>query len=127
MRVVVPMLRGKFSRHFGRSDTFIAYEIDAEQKRIISRDEISRENVACHEVAKWLVDEIKADILLTGGIGMPAKRGLERWGVQVIGGVNEDDVNIVIEQYLQNPEAVKLATCWGHEHCKTQRCGQDDD
>ncbi|QDU32340.1 Dinitrogenase iron-molybdenum cofactor [Poriferisphaera corsica] len=126
MRVVVPMMRGRFSRHFGKSDVFVVYEIDEIKGEIVNRNEVAKGEVACHGVAKWVADEIKADLVLAGGIGMPAKRGLERWGVKVVGGINEDDADTVMENFLSNPEGVKLVTCWGHEHCKTERCGQDD-
>ncbi|QQE13358.1 NifB/NifX family molybdenum-iron cluster-binding protein [Planctomycetota bacterium] len=126
MRVVVPVMRGRFSRHFGKSDLFKVYEIDVETMTVVDQEEYGKGEVACHDVAKWVADELKVDLVLVGGIGMPAKRGLERWGVKVMGGINEDDVDVVIEHFLKEPEGVKLVTCWGHEHCKTERCGQDD-
>ena len=127
MRVVVPVMRGRFSRHFGKSDLFKVYEIDAEKMEVIGQEDYQKGDVACADVAKWVAKELKVDLVLVGGIGMPAKRGLERWGVKVLGGINEDDVEVVMQQFLSDPEGVKLVTCWGHEYCKTERCGQDDE
>ncbi|WP_432798781.1 NifB/NifX family molybdenum-iron cluster-binding protein [Poriferisphaera sp. WC338] len=124
MRIAVPVMRQKFSRHFGKSDQFIIYHINEVTQTICGRDEITRDVEACHALAAW-VDELNIDVMLVGGIGMPAKNAVEQRGVRVVQGIDVDDVEEVVNTYLADPDAAKSHSCWGHTHCRTNECGHD--
>ena len=124
MRVAVPVMRDKFSRHFGKSDRFVVYHIDEKTRTVTGRDEIRRDVAACHALTAW-VDEMGIDVMLVGGIGAPARTALQKRGITVVQGIDEDDIEQVIQTFLVEPDAAKLVNCWGHQHCRTNDCGHD--
>ena len=125
MRVAVPVMKDKLSRHFGKSDRFLVFEVDENSRRVVSQESVFCDQEACHGLPAWVAKSLKVDVLLVGGIGMPAKRGLERMGVEVEFAIDDDDIENVIQSFMDDPEAGNASTCWGHEHCKTEDCGHD--
>jgi len=98
MIIAVPMVQGKLSLHFGHCESFRLFEVDKD--KVITKFE--DKTPPPHEpgvLPKWLSDE-KANVIITGGMGMHAQRLFSQYGVQVVVGAAADNPENIVKSWL---------------------------
>lgn len=100
-------------QHFGKTQTFTVYELEG--KELKSKSTVSS-NGAGHSELVTLLNENNIDVVICGGIGLPAMEGLMEAGMLVIPGA-QGDVDVVAAAYLDGSlQASDNPTCDHHEH-----------
>ncbi|MFH1746568.1 MAG: NifB/NifX family molybdenum-iron cluster-binding protein [Planctomycetota bacterium] len=99
MKIAIPVEAGHVCMHFGHCQEFAIYEVDEDQKAIISQN---AHTPPAHEpgvLPRWL-HELGADVIITGGIGMRAQQLFAANGIKVILGAPTDKADDVVAAYL---------------------------
>jgi len=127
MRVAVAVLDEKINSHFGQTKSFRIFE--AEQNQVIRTYEMPAFGEG-HEAMISCLQEMRANVLICGGIGAEAKKALGEVGILVFGGIigkADDAVRLLLEGKLQAGASGQCdgKSCEGHcaacgEHCDTK-------
>ncbi len=100
MRIAVPVKDGKFSPHFGRSDSFDLFVIDRSGTDVAAQEHRPLVPGAdCHDFAHCLAD-MGVELIIVGGIGAGALAKLEENGIQAVIGAGEADTTAIVADYL---------------------------
>ena len=85
MRVAVTYENGEIFQHFGHTERFKVYDI--EDGKILS-SEIVDTNGSGHGALAGVLNALKVDALICGGIGGGAQMALAQAGIRLYGGVS---------------------------------------
>lgn len=96
MRIAVTYESGMIFQHFGHTESFKVYEV--EDGKVISSEVVST-NGQGHGALAGVLNGLKADILICGGIGGGAQMALAQAGIQLFGGVS-GDADKAVEAFL---------------------------
>lgn len=122
MRIVVPMIAGHFSNHFGGADSFGLFEIDEAQKTIVSKTVAPAPPHEQGSFPEWVRAQ-GAQVILAGGMGPRAVGIFEQHGIRVVSGVEGGDPVAIVGAFLSGELKSTGASCsGGHLHA----CGGHD-
>jgi predicted Fe-Mo cluster-binding NifX family protein len=100
MRIAVPVKDGKFSPHFGRSDSFDLFVIDRSGADVAAKEHRPLVPGAdCHDFANCLAD-LGVELIIVGGIGAGALAKLEENGIEAVVGAAEAETASIVADYL---------------------------
>ncbi len=129
MRIAVTYENGEIFQHFGHTETFKVY--DVEEGKIVSSQVVGT-NGSGHGALAQVLYDLKADVLICGGIGGGAQMALAQVGIRLFGGVS-GNADAAVEallagQLAYNPDV----RCNHHDHghggghtCGSHGCGGD--
>lgn len=122
MKVAVTYENGEVFQHFGHTEQFKIYEIEGES--ILSSRIISTGGKG-HGALSGLLQDLKIDALICGGIGAGAQTALKKAKIRLYGGVSgstDDAVQaLACGQLSYNPDI----QCSHHDHQdKKHVCGE---
>ena len=122
MRIAVTYENGQIFQHFGHTEQFKVYTV--EDGKIVN-EEVVDTNGSGHGALAGLLADIKADILICGGIGGGAQTAVTQAGISLFGGVS-GGADEAVKAYLAgnlsfNPD-VKCSH-HDHEHGEGHTCG----
>ena len=126
MRVAVTYENGEIFQHFGHTEQFKVYDI--EDGKILS-SEIVDTNGSGHGALAGVLNALKVDALICGGIGGGAQMALAQAGIRLYGGVSgsaDAAVQALAEGKLDFDPNVH---CDHHDHhgeghsCGSHSCG----
>ena len=126
MRVAVTYENGEIFQHFGHTEQFKVY--DVEDGRILS-SEVVDTNGSGHGALAGVLNALKVDALICGGIGGGAQMALAEAGIKLYGGVSgsaDAAAQALAEGKLDFNPAVR---CDHHDHhgeghsCGSHGCG----
>ena len=126
MRVAVTYENGEIFQHFGHTERFKVYDI--EDGKILS-SEIVDTNGSGHGALAGVLNALKVDALICGGIGGGAQMALAQVGIRLYGGVSgsaDAAVQALAEGKLDFDPNVH---CDHHDHhgeghsCGSHSCG----
>ena len=126
MRVAVTYENGEIFQHFGHTAQFKVYDI--EDGKILS-SEVVDTNGSGHGALAGLLNVMKVDALICGGIGGGAQMALAETGIKLFGGVSgsaDAAAQALAEGKLDYNPAVR---CDHHDHhgeghsCGSHGCG----
>lgn len=123
MKIAVTHENGKVFQHFGHSSQFKIY--DVENGEIVGSRVVGTEGQG-HGALAALLKEMKAEVLICGGIGGGAKQALSENGIKLYGGVSggcDEAVKALLSGKLAFDPDVK---CSHHEseHGQGHVCGE---
>ncbi len=123
MKIAVTHENGKVFQHFGHSSQFKIY--DVENGEIVGSRVVGTEGQG-HGALAALLKEMKAEVLICGGIGGGAKQALSENGIKLYGGVCggcDEAVKALLSGKLAFDPDVK---CSHHEseHGQGHACGE---
>lgn len=128
MRIAVTYENGKVFQHFGHTAQFKLY--DVENGKVVSSQLVDT-NGSGHGALAGILQAVKADVLICGGIGGGAQMALAEAGVKLYGGVSggaDQAVDALLAGELSfDPEV--HCTHHDHEHgeghhtCGDHGCG----
>ena len=87
MKIAVPFAKGEVFQHFGHSETFKVYEIEAGD--IVSAETLSVNGSGHDAVAAFLAQQ-GVNLVICGGIGGGAEAALTASGIELCSGAQGD-------------------------------------
>ena len=118
MRIAVPFANGEVFQHFGHTENFKLYEIEAGQ---IVSSEIIGTNGSGHEALANFLASLSVNVLVCGGIGDGAQAALSDAGIEICSGA-QGDADAAVSAYL-NGEIVSAGVNCDHHHEHDGECG----
>ncbi|HBG28207.1 MAG: hypothetical protein A2Y10_19715 [Planctomycetes bacterium GWF2_41_51] len=112
MKIAMPLIANKVSQHFGHSENFLFADVDKNSKTVISKQLVIPPPHEPGVLPKWL-KEMGVNCLITCGIGQRAVDLLNQSDVNVIAGIEPQDADEVIKQFL-NDELVSGKNACDH-------------
>ena len=120
MRIAVPFADGEVFQHFGHTENFKLYEIEAGQ--VVSSEIINTDGSGHEALASFLSDRC-VNILLCGGIGGGAQAALSDAGIEICSGA-QGDADAAVNAYLNGELHSAGVNCdHHHEHGEDDTCG----
>jgi len=116
MKIAMPFKDGQVNPHFGQSREFVVLEL--ENGKVINQQMVSAEGLQHnHGGLAGMVQDLKVDAVITGGIGGHMLEALQQVGVKVVPGA-AGDVKEVAEAYAAGTLATKpnICGCGGHHN-----------
>ena len=120
MKIAVPFANGEVFQHFGHTENFKLYEIEAGQ---IVSSEIIDTNGSGHEALANYLASLSVSVLLCGGIGAGAQAALADAGIEICSGA-QGDADAAVNAYLNGEIKSEGVNCdHHHEHGEEEGCG----
>lgn len=130
MIIAIPYQNGQVFQHFGHTEQFKLYQVEDGQ---ITNKMLIPTGGSGHSALAGLLNRLKVEVLICGGIGGGAQAALAEVGIRVYGGVQGDAdaaaLALAAGQLVYDPNA----RCdhhdheHGHEHtCGEHGCGSHD-
>lgn len=98
-KIAVPTVNGDLCLHFGHCEKFVVYEVDLENKKIISENFLTPPP---HEpgVIPRFMKEQNVDIIIAGGMGVRAQELFVSYGIEVVVGAMNKDIKQIVDDFL---------------------------
>jgi predicted Fe-Mo cluster-binding NifX family protein len=122
MIIAVPYENKQVFQHFGRTETFKVYEVNDGK---ITNATIRSTDGNSHGALVDILKNLKATVLICGGIGSGAQNALTENGIQFFGGVIGDADQAVADYLLKQLKYNPDVQC-DHPHEEGHTCGEHD-
>lgn len=110
MKFAIPTENDKLCVHFGSCKLFTFIEVDETSNKIVST-ETKVPSGECHEyMASW-VAENSADVVIAGGMGIPAQELLKNHGLNVVIGASVDTPENLVLNYVSGDLKTESISC----------------
>ena len=120
MKIAVPFANGEVFQHFGHTENFKLYEIDAGQ---VVSSKIIDTNGSGHEALASFLASLSVSVLLCGGIGGGAQAALANAGIEICSGA-QGDADTAVNAYLNGElESAGVNCDHHHDHDAEETCG----
>lgn len=86
MNIAIPVINGLLCQHFGHCDLFAIVEVDDATRAITKTNFHVPPPHEPGVLPKWLHEEMQANVIIAGGMGMRARQLFEQQGIEVIVG-----------------------------------------
>ena len=117
MKIAVTYDNGEVFQHFGHTEQFKVYEVEAGK---VVHMEVVAANGAGHDALATFIAELGVDVVLCGGIGDGANHALSEAGIEVVSGT-KGNADVVAEAYIRGELTSAGVNCDHHDH------GHDED
>ncbi len=101
LRIAVPLVEGKLSRHFGHCQSFALVDADAETKSITGAREVEPPAHQPGVLPQWLAEQ-RANVIIAGGMGSRAQGLFAQHGIDVIVGAPAESAETLVSLYLND-------------------------
>ena len=125
MRIAVTYENGTIFQHFGHTQQFKLYDVDA---GTITASRVVDAGGSGHGALAGFLREHQADVLICGGIGGGAQDALAQAGIRLYGGVSGGADEAVQALLAGNLDYNPQVHCTHHEQghsCGSHACGED--
>ena len=120
MKIAVPFANGEVFQHFGHTEHFKLYEIEAGQ---VVSSQIIDTNGSGHEALAGFLADLAVSVLLCGGIGGGAQAALADADIEICSGA-QGDADAAVNAYLNGELKSAGVNCdHHHEHSEEDACG----
>lgn len=99
MKIAIPLADGKLAMHFGHCASFALIEADADEKKIVKREDLQAPPHEPGLLPKWLAER-GANLIIAGGMGQRAQDLFCRHGIEVIIGAPAETPEALVNSYL---------------------------
>ncbi len=99
MKIVIPVVDGKLSTHFGHCERFALIDVDPKEKKIIKQDELKAPPHEPGLLPKWLAER-GANMIIAGGMGQRAQALFAEHGIEVVIGAPAETPENLVNSYL---------------------------
>lgn len=121
MRIAVTYENGSIFQHFGHTERFKLYDVD--DGKVVGTN-IADTNGSGHGALTGLLSELKADVLICGGIGAGAREALAQAGIRLYGGVSGSADKAVADLLAGELRFDPDIVCAHHGHGEEHNCGE---
>ena len=120
MKIAVTFANGEVFQHFGHTENFKLYEIEAGQ---IVSSEVIDTNGSGHEALAGFLADRGVSVLLCGGIGGGAQAALADVGIEIVSGA-QGNADAAVNAYLKGELQSAGVNCdHHHDHGEEHHCG----
>lgn len=120
MKIAVTYENGEVFQHFGHTENFKLYEVEAGQ---VVSSEIIPTNGSGHEALADFLADLSVNVLLCGGIGSGAQAALAGAGIEICSGA-AGDADAAVSAYLSGElESAGVNCDHHHDHDEEEGCG----
>ncbi|MHB9093819.1 MAG: NifB/NifX family molybdenum-iron cluster-binding protein [Eubacteriales bacterium] len=120
MKIAIPEINGEVNQHFGRSKSFAIVEMD-NNAQISAVNFVSTEGMEHnHEGIAEFLHNSGVEVVIAGGIGLGAIKGLESQGLRILFGA-EGPVEPVVESFAAGEFVSERKVCGCHGDHKHHR------
>ena len=123
MKIAVTYDNGQVFQHFGHCEQFKVYTV---QDKKVTETEIVGSNGSGHSARAELLNNIKVDVLICGGVGGCAVAALAEYGIELYAGV-QGDADEAVARFIQGTlPKISDANCSHHHehgHGEGHSCG----
>lgn len=127
MRIAIPYENGQVFQHFGQTQRFKVYET---KQGAVEMTSVVNTNGSGHGALADLLAKGEIEVVICGGIGPGAQKGLAKAGIKWYGGVT-GEADQAVKDFLQNKLSYNpMASCNHHDekqgeehHCGEHGCG----
>lgn len=123
MKIAVPYEDGQVFQHFGHTAHLKIYEVRDDE--ILSEKVIDTNGSGHGELVQVLKDN-HINVLLCGGIGVPAVLALRESGIQILGGATGEATQQV-QDFLNGKLHFESGATCGHQHGEGNSCEHECD
>lgn len=123
MKIAVTYENGNVFQHFGKTEFFKIYEIEAGK---IVASEVSGSDGKGHGALAGLLANKNVDVLICGGIGNGAQSALAEKGIELISGA-EGNTDEAVAAYLKGELVSTGVNCDHHHHEEGHSCGDHEE
>jgi len=99
LRIAIPVVEGHLSAHFGHCEEFAIYNVDIENKKIVSQESTPPPPHEPGVLPAWL-SEKGVNMIIAGGMGSRAQQIFVEEGIQVVVGTPAEGSDEIIRAYL---------------------------
>ena len=99
MKIAIPLTNGKLSMHFGHCERFALVDVNATEKKILTRSDIDAPPHEPGLLPVWLAER-GAKVIIAGGMGQRAQGLFIEQGIEVVTGAPADTPERLIADYL---------------------------
>lgn len=99
MKIAIPLANGRLAMHFGHCEHFAIVDVNQEEKRIISREDIKAPPHQPGLLPPWLAER-GAAVIIAGGMGQRALNLFAEQGIQVVLGASAETPEMLVENYM---------------------------
>jgi predicted Fe-Mo cluster-binding NifX family protein len=99
MRIAIPLANGTLAMHFGHCEHFALIDVNAAEKKIISREDIEAPPHEPGLLPPWLAQR-GATMIIAGGMGQRALGLFAQQGIQVVLGAAAETPERLVSDYL---------------------------
>jgi len=99
MRIAIPVVAGKLAMHFGHCEQFVFIDVDPETQQVLNKGFIQAPEHQPGLLPGWLKDK-DVNTVIAGGMGARAQNLFTMHGIEVITGVQCDEVDTIVHDYL---------------------------
>jgi len=99
MKIAIPLADGKLAMHFGHCASFALIEADADEKKIVKREDLQAPPHEPGLLPKWLAER-GANLIIAGGMGQRAQDLFCQHGIEVIIGAPAETPEALVASYL---------------------------
>ncbi|HOK02001.1 MAG TPA: NifB/NifX family molybdenum-iron cluster-binding protein [Spirochaetota bacterium] len=110
MKIAVPVADNRLCMHFGHCEQFILFDVDRENKKILSQSSITPPPHEPGLLPRWL-SEKGVSCVLAGGMGARAISLFKEKGVEVITGAPALEPSDVVNKFLDGSLVTGANTC----------------
>jgi predicted Fe-Mo cluster-binding NifX family protein len=110
MRIAIPLANGKLAMHFGHCERFALVDVNAAEKKIISREDIEAPPHQPGLLPPWLAER-GATVIIAGGMGQRAQGLSAEQGIQVVVGAAAGTPKRLVSDYLAGTLQVGANVC----------------
>jgi predicted Fe-Mo cluster-binding NifX family protein len=99
MKIAIPLANGKLATHFGHCERFALVEVNAEDQKILKREDVEP---PAHEpglLPRWLAER-EVNAVIAGGMGRRAQGLFSQQGIQVLVGAPAETPESLVGDYL---------------------------
>ena len=120
MKIAVTYENGEVFQHFGHTESFKLYEVEAGQ---VVSSEIIPTNGSGHEALADFLADLSVNVLLCGGIGSGAQAALAGAGIEICSGA-AGAADAAVSAYLSGAlESAGVNCDHHHDHDEEEGCG----
>lgn len=123
MKIAVTYDNGEIFQHFGKTESFKVYEVEA--NKVVS-SEVIGSNGTGHGALAGLLAEQGVNVLICGGIGGGAQTALTEAGIELCAGA-QGNTDQAVENYLKGELVSSGANCDHHHHEEGHSCGSHEE
>ena len=110
MRIAIPTANNQLCMHFGHCETFVFYDVDEKNKKIISQKAIEPPPHEPGKLPGWIKEQ-GGTVIIAGGMGGRARDLFSAMGIDVVVGAEGTDPQQIVMDYLNNVLKTGKNTC----------------
>lgn len=99
MKIAIPLADGKLAMHFGHCASFALIEADADEKKIVKREDLQAPPHEPGLLPKWLAER-GANLIIAGGMGQRAQDLFCQHGIGVVIGAPAGTPEALVASFL---------------------------